>query len=380
MKRVLVLGGGFGGLATAHTLRKLRPDDEIIVVDRGTRFMVGFRKTWVLLGKSPLEAGQGYLPDLKQFGIQFRQGTVTAIEPAARAVTVDGERMEADAVVVALGSRLATELIPGFEEHAINLYDPDNLDHARQALESFSGGRVAVGVFGLPYKCPPAPYEIAILVNEYFRERGVAAEVEVFTPLPMSLPIVGEAGCGVIEGRLAQHGVAFRPSHTATAVEAGEVVFGSERRAYDLILGVPAHRCPAVVVESGLTGESGWVEVNPRTLETSFPGVYAVGDVTAVMMSNGKPLPMAGVFAEGEGRVVAQRIAADFDGRDAEAMFDGNGGCFLEVGNGEAMMVEVHFLAEPQTAVTLSDHDARYLHEKEQFEQKRLQQWFGKAT
>ena len=380
MKRILILGGGFGGLATAHELRRLRPDDEIIVVDRATQFMVGFRKTWTLLGDEPLDAGRGRLVDLQKFGITFRHGVVTRIDPAARAAVIDGERVEADALVVALGSRLATEAVSGFAEHVHNLYDPRTLAEVRRAIHDFKGGRVSVGVYGLPYKCPPAPYEIAIMTREFFQNKGVEAHMEVFTPLPMSLPIVGSAGCGVIEARLTGRDIGFLPAHAATAVEPGAVFFGDERRAYDLLLGVPPHRCPQVVLESGLAGDGDWARADTLTLETAFDGVYAIGDVTAINMANGNPLPMAGVFAEGEGIVVARRIAATFDGRDPEATFAGEGGCFLEVGEEQAMVVEGRFLAHPDPDVSLSPASAENLQKKKQFERERLQAWFGDSA
>jgi len=377
MKRILILGGGFGGLAAAHTLRRLRPQDEIILVDQATHFMVGFRKTWKLLGMFGDEAGQQPLSDLTQFGIEVVNGWASAIDPAARAVEVDGRRLEADAVVVALGARLATELVPGFNDHVLNLYAPQTLSATGQALQAFSGGRVGIGIFGLPYKCPPAPYEIALLTNEFFKARGVDAKLEVFTPQPMSLPILGDAGCNVIESRLAENGITFLPSHKATVVEAGEVVFDNgRRRPYDLLLGVPPHRCPEVVVDSGLAEGGGWVNVNPQTLETAYAGVYAVGDVVEILMANGKPLPKAGVFAEAEGRVVAQRIAATFTGQETDAAFDGRGGCFLEVGDGMAMMVEGEFLAEPQPQVRLTPADPSYFAKKRAFEAEHLNQWF----
>jgi len=184
-------------------------------------------------------------------------------------------------------------------------------------------------------------------------------------------------GCDLIESRLADKGITFLPNHKATAVESGEVVFGDKRRPFDLLLGVPPHRPPAVVRESGLVDGTGWVSVNPRTLETQFPGVYAIGDVVQIAMANGKPLPKAGVFAEAMGETVADRIAAVFKGKESEATFDGEGGCYLEVGAGQAMMVKGHFLAEPEPEVTLTEPSSEYLNEKRLFETQRLQTWFG---
>jgi sulfide:quinone oxidoreductase len=378
MKRVLILGGGFGGIATARRLKeKLGENDEVILVDRRDHFMVGFRKTWALVGESTLEEGQRPLDSLKSLGIRVMHDPVTRINPDGRAATMGDQIISADALVVALGAELAPEAIPGFQQYAYNVYDPNDIPRAAQALKDFPGGKLLIGIFGAPYKCPPAPYEMALLINDSLKERGIKASLEVFSPQPMSLPILGQAGCDLIESRLADKGIAFFPNRKATGVEAGEVIFANERRPFDLLLGVPPHRPPGVVRESGLVGDSGWVAVQPRTLETQFPGVYAIGDVVQVPMANGKPLPKAGVFAEAMGETVADRIAATFAGQEPDARFKGEGGCYLEVGAGQAMMVKGQFLAEPDPEVILTEASAKYFEEKQSFEKKRLQTWFG---
>lgn len=380
MKRVLILGGGFGGVATARRLKEqLDERDEVILVDRREHFMVGFRKTWALVGQSTLEAGRGPLDSLTRLGIRVMREAVTRIDPAGRAAWMGDQRLSGDALVVALGAELAPESIPGLQEYGYNVYDPRDIPRAAQALQDFQGGKLLIGVFGVPYKCPPAPYEMALLIREALNARGVDAEIEVSTPQPVSMPILGQAECNNVDSRLAENGITFLPNQKATAVERNAVIFGNEQRPFDLLFGIPPHRPPAVVRESGLVGDSGWVTVNPRTLETSFPGVFAIGDVVQIGMANGKPLPKAGVFAEGMGETVADRIAASFRGQEPEAVFNGEGGCYLEVGGGQAMMVRGNFLAEPKPQVTLTDASPQYLDEKRAFELLRLESWFGKA-
>ena len=378
MKRVLILGGGFGGIAAARRLKQtLDETDEVVLVDRRDSFMVGFRKTWALIGQSTLAEGQRPLDSLTSLGVRVMRDPVTRIDPASRTAWMGDQRLSADAIVVALGAELAPEAIPGFAEHAYNVYNPQDIPRAAQALMEFQGGKLLIGVFGVPYKCPPAPYEMALLLRESLNARGTKASIEVFTPQPVSMPLLGQVGCDIIEGRLEDQGISFLPNRKATAVESGEVVFANERRRFDLLFGIPPHRPPAVVRESGLIGESGWVSVDSRTLETPFPGVYAIGDVVQIAMANGKPLPKAGVFAEGMGETVADRIASTFAGQEPEATFKGEGGCYLEVGNGQAMMVSGHFMAVPNPEISLTEASVERLQEKRVFESQRLEEWFG---
>ena len=378
MKRVLILGGGFGGIATAHRLKqKLGEKVEVILVDRRPYFMVGFRKSWALIGESPLEAGQKPIESLSRIGVDVRQATIAAIQPQAKSAIIDGETIQADALIVALGAELKPSAVPGFVEHAYNVYEPNEIPRAEKALNEFKGGRLVIGIFGAPYKCPPAPLEMAMLIHEKFEKKGVQATIEVFTPQPVTLPILSQASCDAVDGRLLEKGIRTYGHHKALSIEPGEVVFEKRRIGFDLLLGVPPHRAPAVVRESGLTGESGWIEINARTCETSFEGVYAVGDSTQVVLANKKTLPKAGLFAELMGETVAERLADIFEGKEPTAQFSGQGGCFFEVGNGEAMMIKGNFLAEPAPSVELTESSTAFYDEKIRFETERWAKWFG---
>ncbi len=377
MKRVIILGAGFGGLAAATRLRQRLPDGyEILVVDRRATFMAGLRKSWALVGQ---DAGPGERPmaALEGRGIRFLQGEIESIDLASRAAVVAGKRMEGEALVVALGTQRAPESIPGFAEHALDIYDRAAMPRAAEAVRSFRGGRLGIGIFGSPYVCPPAPFEMACLVREALLSRGVEAEVEVFSPAALSLPVIGPTSCATIESRLAERGITFLASHKAISVEPGAVNFESRPRRYDLLLGVPPHRCPRVVIDSGLPNGSAWVRVDPATLETRFPGVYAIGDCTEITLAHGLPLPKAGVFAEAQGIVVAERIAAATRGETSDARFTGEGYCYLEVGGGKAMRVAGNFLATPAPAIEVEEPSTQAFASKREFESDRLREWFG---
>jgi sulfide:quinone oxidoreductase len=378
MARAVVLGGGFGGIATAVALRdRLSEGDEVVLVDRREDFVMGVRKTWHLLGMSPLAYGTRHLSQLTERGIEVIRGDVTHIDIGRREAEVNGQAISADALVLALGASHDMAAIPGLAEHGRNVWSREGLEHAQQAIDAFRGGRAVVGIFGLPHSCPPAPYELALLLGDRLEERGIDAEVSVITPAPISLPIVGAAGCVTLESRLAERGIGFLPGHAATAVEAHEVVCANGQSVpFDLLLAVPPHRVPSVLVEAGVAPADGWVKVDRSTLETGHAGVWAIGDCTVVGLSNGMPLPKAGLFAQREGEVVAARIAASLRGKEAVEVFDGSGACFLEMGGDEASMVRGDFFADPPAVeLTTPTHDQRA--EKERFEADRLTAWFG---
>ncbi len=377
MKRVLVLGGGFGGVATAVALRKRLPaSDEVVLVERRTSFIMGLRKNWALTGVAPFEDGQRGLWVLNELGIRVINGKVNEIFPADVAVEVDTERIQADAMVVALGAGRNRKAIPGFEEHAIDYYDPREAQRGAAAIEAFRGGRLVIGVFGAPYPCPPAPYELALLLAERFARDKIPGGIFVFTPQPGSLPILGTDACSAFDGRLASAGISFRPRTQAVSIEPGVVVAADTRIPFDLLIGVAPHRVPGVVAQSGLTHGAPWVHVNKLTLETAFPNVYAIGDVTGIGLANGMALPKSGAFAHAEGEVVAARIAETFAGLAPSAVYDGTGTCFLETGHGKAAMVSGSFYADPPQ-VTLSEDSVANFAAKQAFEADRLKSWFG---
>lgn len=377
IERVLILGGGFAGIAAARRLRDLLDDVEVVLVDKATHFAMGFRKTAAIIGRDPLEDGLRPLAALERFGVRVVNAEITAIDAGARSAQTTEGSFEADAMLVALGAETVPAAIPGLAEHGINVYSHHGVGVAAQAVQEMTTGRLVIGIFGAPYKCPPAPFEMALLLRDRLPR---AVQLEVFTPLSGSLPVLGKAGCETVEGRLAGQWIDFRRDTKATAVEPGRVlVENGEPVSFDTLFAIPPHRVPAVATDAGLAEAGGWIKADKHTLRTSFDRVWAAGDCVALPMASGQPMPKSGAFAEGEGLVAAEQIAATLRGLNSNAAFWGDGSCFLEVGDGEAMVVRGRFLAEPAPEVELTTPSKEHLEEKHRFERERLEAWFGAA-
>ena len=382
MARVLVLGAGFGGLAAATELRSVLPgDDEIVVVSASDRFFMGFAKLWDLAGVRPLAQGTHSLAALAHRGIRFVQAEVTAIDTASTSASTSAGDLAGDALLVALGtvpSPAHLELLAARGGH--DLYDAGGLPAMSAALDEVTSGRVVVAILGGPFKCPPAPYEAALVVDQRLRQRGVRDDVavDVVTPQPMALPAAGPDASGMLAGQLAERDIGLLTQRVVAAVDEarGAIRFETgEELDYSVLLGVPAEKAPPVVTASHLAGASGFVEPDRTTLGTGHRGVYAVGDCTTIPTATAQ-LPKAGVFAAAEGRVAARNVADDLYGGGG-ASFDGHGMCFLELPGRRVAMVEGNFLAQPRPDVRLTEATEANFERKQAYERDRIAEWLG---
>ncbi len=380
MTRTLILGGGFGGITVATELKRhLGDEHEIVLVDSRERFAMGLRKLWALVGIGSYEEGSRPRERLRHRGIEFLQRRVVLIDPENRRVTIDGETLEAEYVVVALGAEPRPDLVPGLAEHAHNVWDERAVPGVAKVLAQFRGGHIAIVIAGVPYTCPPAPFECAMLLDDHLRDRGLRdkATLTVATLQPILLPNAGTEGSAWLAEQLTARGIGFQVRRKVKRVEPGRVVFEDGHLETDLLIGVPPHRVPDVVKQSGLTGDGEWITVDPATLETPYHNVFALGDVTQITLANGLGLPKAGVMAELEGQRVAAAIAADVRGEPSPPSFDGRGYCFLEMGRNKATLVHGEFFATPEPRVSVIEPSVEHAVAKRRFEAERLERWFG---
>jgi sulfide:quinone oxidoreductase len=378
--RTLILGGGFGGIATAVELRRLvGADPEIVLVDRRPQFTMGLRKLWELVGHGTIADGSRARTLLGRHGVEFLQTEIESIDASGRrAKTADG-RLDGDRLVVALGAVSRPDLVAGLSEHGHDVWSFAGVPAAAEALRAFGGGRLLVLVAGAPYPCPPAPYECAFHLHEHLLARGLRerTELSVATLQPMLMPNAGREGSEWMARQLEEHGISYRLGAKTERVEPGLVVLADGELPFDLLMAVPPHRPPAVVADSELTAAHGWIAVDAGTLATAYEGVYAVGDVTLIPLASGLPFPKAGVMAELQGVRVARAVVAELRGEEPPAPFDGSGFCPIELGSGSAAVVEGRWYAEPEPIVTLSGPSAAHAAEKAAFETEHLERWFG---
>jgi sulfide:quinone oxidoreductase len=358
-KTILVLGGGIGGIVAASLLRKALPRaHRVVLVERETQHVFSPSLLWLMTGqRAPADISRP-LDALQKRDIEVVRGNIERIDPTRRAVVINGNELTGDYLVIALGAELAPEAIPGLVQAGHNLYTLAGAEALRDARLNLHEGRLVVLVSGAPFKCPAAPYEAAMLLESDLRQRGLRERVAVaiYSPEPGPMSTAGPEVSAMLRQMVESKGIAYHPEHAVTKVDPQErqIYFTNNTTAkFDLLAYVPPHRAPKAVREAGLCGESGWVPANRNTLETKFPGVYAIGDVTGIPLAIGKPLPKAGVFAHAEAEVVAHNIARAITGKGEAQTFQGHGACFVEIGDGRAGFGSGNFYAEPKPQVTL---------------------------
>jgi len=363
-KTIVILGGGVGGLVAANELRRLLPrEHRIVLVEKNAQHAFAPSFLWLMTGDRPPEQITCDVRQLTRPGIEVVLAEAQGIDLPNRRVTTTAQTLNYDYLIVALGAELAPETIPGLSETAHTFYTFDGATRLRDGLRAFEGGTVAVVVSALPYKCPGAPHEGAMLIASTLRRRGLRnVDVHLFTPEPQPMPVAGPALGDAVKQMLDKQGVAFHPLHKLTAVNgvARELSFeGKDTVKYDLLVAIPPHRGPHLAREAGLTNEAGWVPVDRNTLATKYEHVFALGDVTAISIpGRWKPdvplmLPKAGVFAHAQAEIVARRITAEITSAGTQEKFPGVGYCMLEAGESMAGFAFGDFFAEPSPQIHL---------------------------
>lgn len=375
---MLILGGGFGGLSAANEIRNNLSSSQvkITIIDKKDWFMVGFAKLWIIRGTRTFENSIGSLNELSKKNIDFLKEEILQIDLQNKNIKTTTKILSYDFLIIAMGAVLAPEKIPGLSENGMNLYDHNQLTEIHNKLKKMKSGNIAISIMGMPYKCPPAPFEASLLIDSMLREEGVRDSVQIhfYSPAPITLPAAGPEISQQILNLINSENIIFHDSCKIKSVEKNKLIFQNGEANFDLLLAIPPHVAPKVIYDSELAKEGGFIPIN-RDCKTQFENVYAVGDVTTLTVIDTITVPKAGIFAEGEAITVAQNIMSKIQSKTESSLFDGKGGCFIESGRDTASLIEVDMFSEPKPTTKLTESTTKHLDEKIQFEKERLSKW-----
>jgi len=392
-KRILILGAGFGGLTAANFLRKklsslsTSTDYKISIIDQKNYFMMGLVNLWILSGIRTLDDSKIDLNRLGNRRIVYLNNKITEIDLSSKAVKITGSltpEIKYDYLIIALGSEYATNEVGGFLENGgFNLYDPEQVPKLREKLLSLKKGKIAICIASVPYKCPPAPYEASLLINDILVKNGTrgSIDIDIYTPAPITLPVAGAKVSQDVLNLLDNNHVNFHPLYKIRTVLNMEMIEFENGNLinYDVLIGILPHKVPDVVRNSGLVKQGQkWIKVDKFSLKTEYENVFAIGDVTEIKVNENVAIPKAGVFAEAQAKVVSQQIVDDIvndKNKLSPQRFDGKGFCFMEVGNERAGYVAADFYHEDGPITILEQPSAESYKMKLDFERSRVNEW-----
>jgi sulfide:quinone oxidoreductase len=391
-KRILILGAGFGGLTAANLLQKnlsslsSSVEYQISIIDQKDYFMMGLVNLWILSGIRTLEDSKIALNRLENRGIRFLNDKVTGIDVASKTVTIGRSstlKLEYDYLLIALGTEYAVEEVKGFLENGgFNLYDAEQVPKLREKILSLKKGRIAICITSIPYKCPPAPYEASMLINDILVKKGTrdSIDIDIYTPTPIALPVAGAKVSQDVIRLLNDNHINFHPLHKIKIVlDSEKIEFENGNMVnYDLLIAIPPHRVPEVIRSSGLIKQGqNWINVDKFSLKTDYENVFAIGDVNEIKVNENMVIPKAGIFAEAQAKVVSQQIIDDIENNTNKmsSKFDGKGFCFMEVGDKKAGYVAADFYNEHGPVALLEPPSEGSYKKKLDFERSKLNEW-----
>lgn len=368
MARIVILGGGFGGAAAATALRRLAPDHETVLIDRQMEsYLCGVNPAVVVGNADPLSRSIAGLADL---GVNWINAEVEDLNFDERVVVTSSDDVTWDYLVIALGVSYDWEAVTGSCD-GYSFYDRESALRLRSKLEDFDGGSIVIGIGGRPYRCPPAPFETALMIDEYLREKGARdrSTITVAIPEPAPLGVAGPEVSARIGDILDKAGIELHTEVRAAAVKSDSIEFSDAvSLKADISIIVPVHRLPPVVKASGLAGDKPFVPVDRKTLEATVSNVYAIGDVNGIPVGENAAIPKAGVFASGQGRHVGEVIGAKLGVCTDPGAYDGVGHCFLMLGYDTGAQIGGAFLAPNGPEVDLDEPSKAGRQAKDQWE------------
>lgn len=376
---IVILGGGFGGLSVANEIRNKLDSTEvkITVIDKKNWFMIGYVKLWIMQGRRTFENSIKLLDGLKKKSINFLNEEITKINLNNKTIETKSNKITYDYLIIALGAELVPEKTPGLIENGLILYDHTQLSLIHDKISSMKKGKIAIAIMGMPYKCPPAPFEAGMIINFMLKDLETRNSIDIhfYSPAPITLPAAGQEVSQQILNMINSENMHFHGLCKTTRVDKNKLYFedGSNTN-FDLLIAIPIHQAPKIIYDTNLAKKGEFIQIK-RDCETSYENVYAIGDVTTMKVNEVMSIPKAGVFAEGEGLSVASSIISNIQHNKIKSLFDGKGGCFLESGKDKASIIQVDMFSEQKPITNITESTRENFDEKIKFEKDRFEKW-----
>lgn len=341
--RILVLGGGMGGVHTARELsRKIGNEDginlaDILVFERKKESLYAPSLTWLMVGMRQTNELYRELNQIEYNGVEIIEGEIVSVDPASKTVISDGKKYQGDYMIISLGVAQIPALMKTPSAH--NFYTVDGAQSYYEDLKSFDGDTITILISSLPYKSPVAPYEAAMLTDHYLRKHNKrdGVTIQIYTPEEKPMPFAHPDISSRVLELLNEKNIQYHPNHTFAEEKEGKIGFQNQSGEIvftepGLIAYTPQHEAPKLLVDAGLTGESGWISPDPDTLETNYDNVFAIGDVIELSDDRNQPMPKAGIFAQHQAEVVASNIARKISGKVPDKTYTYRGSYILDEG------------------------------------------------
>lgn len=349
MKKIVIVGGGVGGTVAANRLRKKlsKKEAEITLIDENGLHYYLPSTLFTFIGMD--EPGNNVRPEEKLLhkGINLIIDRVAFVDEDNRKIKLQsGKELEYDYLILAAGATIDENIIPGFKEGAHHFHSYEAAVRLYEDLKKFKGGKIIVGIGGLPYRCPPSPYEATLMLNDYFKKKKKLKnfEIEFLTPLPRLFSIE-PVSREVFEPKFEEKGIAWHEMVNVESIDPEKKIvytLEGEEFKYDLLILTPPHRGAPIQYSDGVVDDEHWVITHKHKLTVKdYDDLYAVGDITNI------PTSKAGSVAEFEGEVASKRIYQDIVYGSPDELYDGKTVCFVITDIGKATVVKFNYENPP---------------------------------
>ena len=373
--RVVVLGAGCGGLELTTLLSDALGEKlDLTLVDKSATFYFGFSKFEVMFGYKTCDDVCMAYRHINKPGVKFLQANVLEIDPATKKITTDKGELEAEVIVIALGAEYDVAATPGLLEGGFEFFSLEGAQKLQPIIPRFTKGKAIIGVTGVPFKCPPAPCEAALILHDYLVKRDLRKACEIDVVVPYHIPVHASiASSKAIIEAFAVKKINFIPQRFVKSIDPlrhRAILDNGVEMPFDLFMGIPVHRVPMVVERCGMAAD-GWIQIDKDTSLTVYDGIYAIGDITH------STSPKAGVFAEEAARLAAASILKSYMSKEMHVPSEDTGSCYIDFGDGAIGKVDASYRNHKPGKGKFTEPSVALGREKQVFRASREKRWFG---